>query len=174
MSSESASRPKPKLSSEEFRRACGRFSTGVAIASVMDSQGAPHGLTVSSFTSVSLDPPLILICLGHEVTSIDIFREASHFAINILAEDQREISMRFARKGQDRFDGLKWRRGESGAPLLAGVLAEIECAVRGRVPAGDHDILIGEMSSGRVHRGEPLVHYASRYRRLAPTAKDAG
>jgi flavin reductase (DIM6/NTAB) family NADH-FMN oxidoreductase RutF len=170
MSSESAWRPSRKLSGEEFRRACGRFSTGVAIASVMDSQGAPHGLTVSSFTSVSLDPPLILICLGHEVTSIDIFRKASHFAINILAEDQRDLSTRFARKGHDRFDGLEWRRGESGAPLLAGVLAEIECALYQRVPAGDHDILIGEMLSVRVHRGEPLVYFASRYRRLAPGA----
>ena len=100
MSSESAGRPAPKLSSEQFRQACGRFATGVAIASVMDSQGTPHGLTVSSFTSVSLDPPLILICVGHEVTSIDVFRKASHFAINILAEDQREISTRFARKAR--------------------------------------------------------------------------
>lgn len=168
MSSEAVSRPAPGLSSEEFRRACARFATGVAIASVMDSQGIPHGLTVNSFTSVSLDPPLILICLGHEVTSIDIFRMASHFAINILAEDQREISTRFARKGHDRFDGLEWRRGESGAPLLAGVLAEMECALHRRIPAGDHDILIGEMLRGRVHRGEPLVYYASRYRHLAP------
>jgi flavin reductase (DIM6/NTAB) family NADH-FMN oxidoreductase RutF len=170
MSSESAGRPARKLSSEQFRQACGRFATGVAIASVMDSQGTPHGLTVSSFTSVSLDPPLILICLGHKVTSIDVFRKASDFAINILAEDQREIAARFARKGQDRFDGLEWRLGESGAPLLAGVLAEIECALRRRVPAGDHDILIGEMWSMRVHRGEPLAYYAGRYRRLAPGA----
>jgi flavin reductase (DIM6/NTAB) family NADH-FMN oxidoreductase RutF len=168
MSSESTSGPAPRLSSEEFRRACGRFSTGVAVASVLDAQGMPHGLTVSSFTSVSLHPPLILICLGHEVTSLELFRNASHFAINILAEDQREISTRFAHKGQDRFDGLAWRRGETGAPLLAGVLAEIECAVHHRIQAGDHDILIGEMVSGQVHGGEPLLHYASHYRRLAP------
>ena len=168
MSSEADGRPAPGLSSEEFRRACARFPTGVAIASVMDSQGIPHGLTVNSFTSVSLDPPLILVCLGHEVTSIDVFRAASHFAINILAEDQREISTRFAHKGYDRFDGLEWRRGESGAPLLAGVLAEIECALYRRIPAGDHDILIGEVLRGRVHKGEPLVYFGSRYRRLAP------
>jgi len=173
MSSEADGRPAPELSSEEFRRACARFPTGVAIASVMDSQGIPHGLTVNSFTSVSLDPPLILICLGHEVTSIDVFREASHFAINVLAEDQREISTRFARKGHDRFDDLDWRRGESGAPLLAGVLAEIECALYRRVPAGDHDILIGEMLRGQIHTGDPLVYFGSRYRRLAPAQDSA-
>jgi flavin reductase (DIM6/NTAB) family NADH-FMN oxidoreductase RutF len=160
--------PAPGLASEEFRRACGRFPTGVAIASVMDSQETPHGLTVNSFTSVSLTPPLILICLGHEVTSLDVFRTASHFAINILAEDQREISARFARQGHDRFDGVEWRRGEYGAPLLEGVLAEIECALRRAIPAGDHDILLGEVLRVRVHKGDPLVHYASRYRRLAP------
>ena len=168
MSSEADSRPAPRLSSEEFRRACGRFATGVTIASVMDAQGIPHGLTVSSFTSVSLDPPLILICLGHAVTSIDTFRAASHFGINVLAEDQRSSSERFARKGHDRFDGLEWRRGESGAPLLADVLADIECALYRRVTAGDHDILIGEMLCGRVHKGDPLVYYGSRYRQLAP------
>ncbi|MGA3096166.1 MAG: flavin reductase family protein [Bryobacteraceae bacterium] len=168
MSSEADAGPAPGLSSEQFRRTCAHFPTGVAIASVMDRQGIPHGLTVNSFTSVSLDPPLILICLGHEVTSIDIFRAASHFAINILGEDQREISTRFARQGQGRFDGLEWRRGEFGAPLLAGVLAEIECALYRRIPVGDHDILIGEMLRGRVHKGEPLVYYGSRYRQLAP------
>ena len=168
MSSDGIERPAPGLSSEEFRRACARFSTGVAIASVMDAQGVPHGLTVNSFTSVSLDPPLILICLGHAVTSIDLFRAASHFAINILAESQRELSVRFARAGERRFDGLEWRRGECGAPLLTGALAEIECAVYRRIPAGDHDILIGEMLRGRVEQGEPLVYYGSRYRRLAP------
>jgi flavin reductase (DIM6/NTAB) family NADH-FMN oxidoreductase RutF len=140
----------------------------VAVASVTDSQGTPHGLTVNSFTSVSLAPPLILICLGREVTSIDVFRTASHFAINILAEDQGEISMRFARQAHHRFEGLEWRRGEYGAPMLAGVLAEMECALRRAIPAGDHDILLGEVLRVRIHKGDPLVHYASRYRHLAP------
>jgi flavin reductase (DIM6/NTAB) family NADH-FMN oxidoreductase RutF len=168
MSSEAISRLAPGLSSEEFRRVCARFPTGVAIAGVMDSQGTPHGLTVSSFTSVSLTPPLILICLGHQASSIEIFRTASHFSIGVLGEDRRDLAARFARQGHDRFDGLEWRRGEFGAPLLAGVLAEMECAVHSRVPAGDHDILIGEMLRGQVHKGDPLLHYASRYRRLAP------
>src|SRR5690349_9317331 len=91
------------VTSEEFRRACGRFATGVTVATVIDRKGVPHGLTVSSFTSVSLDPPLILICLGHAVTVIDAFRGASHFGINVLEESQRDLSERFARRGFDRF-----------------------------------------------------------------------
>ena len=155
------------VTSEEFRRACGRFATGVAIASVMDPEGTPHGLTVSSFASVSLFPPLVLICLGHEVTSIEIFRASPCFGINVLAESQRDLSDRFARKGYDRFDGLPWERGSTGVPLLTGVLATIECAVEQRTAAGDHDILVGRMLRARVADGEPLIHFASRYRALA-------
>jgi flavin reductase (DIM6/NTAB) family NADH-FMN oxidoreductase RutF len=155
------------VANEEFRRACGRFATGVTIASVVDAQGTPHGLTVSSFTSVSLDPPLILICLGHRVSVMDAFRASAHFGINVLAENQRDLAERFARQGQDRFDGLKWRRGKTGVPLLPGVLAAIECAVRQRFTAGDHDILVGEMVRARVADGAPLIHFASHYRRLA-------
>jgi flavin reductase (DIM6/NTAB) family NADH-FMN oxidoreductase RutF len=154
------------VTSAEFRRACGRFATGVAIASVLDARGTPHGLTVSSFTSASLDPPLILICLGHRVSAIDAFRAAAHFGINVLAEDQRDLAERFARQGQDRFDGLKWRRGQTGVPMLAGVLAAIECAVRQRIAAGDHDVFIGEMVGARVAAGRPLIHFASYYRCL--------
>lgn len=154
------------VTSAEFRHACGRFATGVTIATVLDAEGLPHGLTVNSFSSVSLEPPLVSICLGHAVTVIDYFRESRHFGINILAEGQQELSDRFARKGLDRFDGVEWYRGETGAPLLPGVLAAIECAQRHRVTAGDHDIFIAEMLSARVSDGQqPLLYFASRYRR---------
>jgi flavin reductase (DIM6/NTAB) family NADH-FMN oxidoreductase RutF len=152
---------------DEFRRACGRFATGVTIATVLDAQGMPHGLTVSSFTSVSLEPPLILICLGHAVTIVDTFREATHFGINVLSAGQQDLSDRFARKGHDRFNGLPWTRGETGVPLLPGVLAAIECSVEQRVTSGDHDILIGRMIHARVADGEPLLYFASRYRALS-------
>ena len=155
------------VTSGEFRRACGRFATGVTIASVLDGEGTPHGLTVSSFVSVSLDPPLVLICLGHAVSVIDIFRASPYFGINVLAANQRELSERFARKGYDRFNGLAWERGETGVPLLPGVLAAIECAVERRVTAGDHDIFVAQMVAARVSNGEPLIHFASRYRCLA-------
>jgi flavin reductase (DIM6/NTAB) family NADH-FMN oxidoreductase RutF len=166
MSSERNGGSPASVSSDLFRRACGRFATGISIATVLDPVGEPHGLTVSSFTSVSLEPPLILICLGHAVSCIEIFRAASHFGINVLGEDQRPLSEHFARKGHDRFGSLEWRRGETGVPLLPDVLAVMECALKRRVTAGDHDIFIGEMVHAHVREGSPLVHYASRYRRL--------
>jgi flavin reductase (DIM6/NTAB) family NADH-FMN oxidoreductase RutF len=154
------------VSAQEFRLACGRFATGVTIASVLDSEGTPHGLTVNSFSSVSLEPPLILICLGHAVTMIDAFRESRFFGISVLKEHQREISDRFAQKGHDRFNGTKWHAGETGVPLLDDTLAEMELAVRHRFAAGDHDILVGEMISARISDGEPLIYFGSRYRGL--------
>ncbi len=108
------------MTSDEFRHACGRFATGVTIATVLDADGLPHGLTVNSFTSVSLSPPLISICLGHAVTVIDSFRESKYFGINVLADNQQALSDRFARKGQDRFEGLEWVRGENGRPCCRG------------------------------------------------------
>jgi flavin reductase (DIM6/NTAB) family NADH-FMN oxidoreductase RutF len=167
MSSErSGDRFRP-LSSDEFRRACSRFATGVTIASVLDSRGAPHGLTVNSFASVSLSPPLVLICLGHTATMIEVFRAARYFGISVLSESQRELAERFARQGHDRFTGARWHSGATGAPLLDDSLAEIECAAHHRFTAGDHDILVGETVAARVSQGEPLIYYASRYRELA-------
>jgi (E)-2-((N-methylformamido)methylene)succinate hydrolase len=166
MSSErSGDRFRP-LSKDEFRRACSRFATGVTIASVLDSSGTPHGLTVNSFSSVSLTPPLVLICLGHAVTMIEAFRAARYFGLSMLSESQRELSERFARKGHDRFTGTRWHAGATGVPLLDDSLAEIECAARHRFTAGDHDILVGELVGARVSDGKPLVYYASRYHTL--------
>jgi flavin reductase (DIM6/NTAB) family NADH-FMN oxidoreductase RutF len=159
--------PAATVTSEEFRHACGRFPTGITIASVVDLQGTPHGLTVSSFTSVSLEPPLILICLGHLVTMIEAFRAATHFGVNVLGESQQDLSERFARKGHDRFLGVKWYPGRSGVPLIEGALAAIECQVHQRFLSGDHDILVGRMLHANVIEGTPLVHWASQYRRLA-------
>ena len=167
MSSEAFGDSISPVASEDFRRACGRFTTGISIATVLDAQGAPHGLTVSSFTSVSLDPPLVSICLGHAVTLIEIFRAASFFGINVLAEEQRHLSERFARRGHDRFDGVDWRRGQYGVPLIPGVLAAMECKVERRVAVGDHDIFVGLMMCAQIAEGKPLLHFASGYRRLA-------
>jgi flavin reductase (DIM6/NTAB) family NADH-FMN oxidoreductase RutF len=155
------------VTSEEFRRGCGRFATGVTIASVLDAGGAPHGLTVNSFTSVSLEPPLILISLGHGVTAIQHFRTSKYFAINILSVGQRSLSDRFARKGQDRFDGTEWLPGVTGAPLLPDALAAIECAVYRIIPMGDHDLFVGEVVRATVAEGDPLLYFASGYRHLA-------
>jgi flavin reductase (DIM6/NTAB) family NADH-FMN oxidoreductase RutF len=154
------------VSSEEFRHACGRFATGVTVATVLDAAGLPHGLTVSSFTSVSLAPPLVSICLGHAVSLIDTFRAASFFGINILADDQQALSERFARKGHDRFEGVGWTPGDTGVPLISGALAGMECRVERRIPVGDHDIFIGQMVATRVQDGAPLLHFSGAYRKL--------
>jgi flavin reductase (DIM6/NTAB) family NADH-FMN oxidoreductase RutF len=154
------------VSADDFRRACGRFATGVCIATVLDREGTPHGLTVSSFTSVSLDPPLVLICLGHAVTMIDAFRGASHFGLNVLSAEQRDLSDRFARKGYDRFDGLAWERGATGAPLLPGALAQMELASHQRITSGDHDIFVGRMVRANVAEGDPLLYYTGGYREI--------
>jgi 4-hydroxyphenylacetate 3-hydroxylase, reductase component len=155
------------VSSEQFRHACGQFATGVVVAAVIDTAGAPHGLTVSSFTSVSLHPPLVLICLGHAVTNIEQFRQASHFGLSILGEEERRISDRFAQKGHDRFDGVEWRRGETGVPLLMHALATLECAAHQRFTSGDHDILVGEVVRIHAKDGAPLIHFEGRYRKLS-------
>ena len=166
MSSEGFSgRPAP-VSSEEFRRACGRFATGVTVATVLDAGGVPHGLTVSSFTSVSLSPPMVSICLGHGVSLIEMFRAATCFGINILAGSQRHLAERFARKGHDRFQGVAWTPGETGVPLIDDALAAIECRVEQRIPVGDHDILVGRMVATRVAEDAPLLHFAGGYRKL--------
>jgi flavin reductase (DIM6/NTAB) family NADH-FMN oxidoreductase RutF len=166
MSSEGVASRMAGVSSDEFRRACGRFATGIAVAAVMDDLGVPHGLTVSSFTSVSLEPPLILICLGHAVTNIEEFRRSRHLGLSFLCEEQRYLSDRFAQKGHDRFDGVAWYVGETGAPLLADSLAAIECAAYQRFTSGDHDIIVGEVIRTDVREGSPLIYFASRYRRL--------
>jgi flavin reductase (DIM6/NTAB) family NADH-FMN oxidoreductase RutF len=170
MSSEGVQDRTRRVSGEDFRRACGRFTTGVTIASVVDREGTPHGLTVNSFTSVSLDPPLVLVALAHSASVMEAFRDARFFAVNVLSAAQRALSERFARKGHDRFDGLDWHAGETGAPLLADTLAEIECAVRYRFTAGDHDLIVGEMVRTEVREGDPLLYFAGRYRKLSGSA----
>jgi flavin reductase (DIM6/NTAB) family NADH-FMN oxidoreductase RutF len=166
MSSEGSGARLAPIASDEFRRACGRFATGVTVATVLDAKGRPHGLTVNSFTSVSLAPPLVLITMGRSVSVIDAFRGAEFFGINMLGAGQRAIAELFARKNHDRFAGTPWHRGKTGAPLLAGVLATLECAVRQRIPGGDHEILLGEVLHTHVTEGSPLVFYASAYREL--------
>jgi flavin reductase (DIM6/NTAB) family NADH-FMN oxidoreductase RutF len=154
------------VSSDEFRHACGRFATGVTIAGAMDQNGVPHGLTVNSFSSVSLDPPLILICLGHGIAAIDVFRGARHFGLSVLRESQRALSERFAAPIDNRFGSLAWRQGKTGAPLLDNALAQIECATVRRISVGDHDIFVGEVTAISVEQGEPLIYFASEYRKL--------
>ena len=123
-------------------------------------------MTVNSFTSVSLDPPLVLVCIDHKARILDHFQKSDLFAINILRETQQELSMRFARPGEDRFGAVEWYAGDTGAPLIPNALSTLECTVFQRVEAGDHTILIGEVVSAIRHEGRPLLYFSSSYQIL--------
>ncbi len=155
-----------KIEKQQFRRICGKFASGITIATVRETAGPCHGMTANSFTSVSLVPPLVLVCVDHRARILEIFRASEYFGINILGAGQRPLSDRFAGSGYDRFEGVDWFPGQTGVPLLPGVLATIECARSNIVTAGDHDILIGEVLHANCQDGDPLVFYCSQYRAL--------
>lgn len=150
-----------------FRRVCGAFATGVGVATVIGRDGKPHGLTVNSFTSVSLHPPLILICIGHRAATHGPFSTAASFAVNFLDETQQPLSERFASSHPARFEGLRWSCGATGAPVLEDALAVLECETWRRMDAGDHTVFFGLVKEARVRDGRPLLYFGGSYRRLA-------
>ena len=146
-----------------FRQACARYATGITISTAIASDGTPHGFTANSFTSVSLEPPLVLICIDRKANIIDLFRTAKYFGINVLEASQQELSNRFAGRGQDRFESVNWNPGSHGVPLLEGALAHFECRLENVIEAGDHDIFIGEVLRSEFSDGDPLLYFKSRY-----------
>ena len=154
------------VSKEEFRRALGHFASGVTVVTSKGEDGLLRGITVSAFSSVSLDPPLVLICIDKKASLHDHLKEGRHFAVNILADDQEIISRRFASKEADRFEGLGHREGGTGAPLINGALATIECRIVHAYPGGDHTIIVGEVLATEVIEGGPLAYFRGGYVRL--------
>ena len=152
--------------SDVFRRVCGRFATGITVVSVLDCNGRPHGITVNSFASVSLDPPLVMVSLSLRNSALEHFLESAHFGINVLADDQEHHSRRFAKHGEDRFEGVNWQGAESGAPLIDGALAHLECARERWFEAGDHAVLIGQVLRAGCREGRPLLYFQSGYASL--------
>lgn len=150
-----------------FRRTCAQFATGVTVVTTLDSEGHPHGLTVNSFSSVSLEPPLVLVSIDLRNAILGHFISSEWFAINVLAEHQEELSRRFSSPSENRFHHVEWTTGSSGVPLLTGVLAQLECSVVRTFEAGDHTVLIGEVHGAGYREGKPLVFFDSGYRRLA-------
>jgi flavin reductase (DIM6/NTAB) family NADH-FMN oxidoreductase RutF len=174
MSSNPVTVPRKGVGPQAFLRACAQFTTGVAITTVLDSAGAPHGMTVNSFTSVSLEPPLVLVCIDHKARILEHLERTEFFAINILRENQQPLSRCFARPGEDRFGTVEWYPGETGVPLIPNALATLECAVFQRLKSGDHTIIIGEVVSAIRHEGRPLLYFSSGYRTLEnPQSKPA-
>jgi flavin reductase (DIM6/NTAB) family NADH-FMN oxidoreductase RutF len=154
----------PSFSAEQFRSALGMFATGVTIVTARTEDGGVIGLTANSFNSVSLTPPLVLWSLSRAAASMPVFSAGSHYAINVLAADQKELAERFARKGADRWEGVTFDGGAGGAPLLHGAAATFECFNRSRYEEGDHVIFVGEVERCS-HRGgaSPLLFHGGRY-----------
>ena len=130
-----------------LRASFGRFMTGVTVVTASDENGVPVGFTANSFTSVSLNPPLLLVCPGRHLSSFDVFERAEHFAVSILAEGQEAVSNLFASSIGNRFDGCDWTLDLNGCPMITGRAAGFSCSVHNRIPSGDHSVLIGRVEA---------------------------
>jgi 3-hydroxy-9,10-secoandrosta-1,3,5(10)-triene-9,17-dione monooxygenase reductase component len=160
------------LDPTEFRRALGSFATGVTIITTRDASGEPVGLTVNSFSSVSLNPPLVLWSLANNALSLPAFRDNGHWAVHVLASDQEALSGRFARRGEDKFNGLDCDEGAGGVPLLKGCMARFQCRTATQYEGGDHLIFIGEVLSFDRSETPPLVFHGGRYAHATPRDAD--
>ncbi len=150
----------------EFRRIMGHFASGVTVVTVC-REGFCHGITVSSFCSLSLEPPLVLICIDRRYASHEMIQQAGVFAVNILAEGGESLSRHFASREPDKFAKVAYTLGQSGAPLLTDALATIECQLVDQFPGGDHSIFVGEIITGAVQDdGRPLLYFRSGYHQL--------
>lgn len=156
------------VSPEEFKQVLGRWTTGVTIVTARSGDRV-HGMTVSAFTEVSLDPPLVLVCADKSSNTLPVIEEGRVFAVNILARGQEALSNRFASKKDEwkRFEGLEVEHGPTGAPLIAGALAQLDCRVVHAHEHGDHVVYVGEVESARWSDAEPLLHSRGAYGRFA-------
>ncbi len=152
-----------------YRDVMGSFPTGVTVMTILRGDGTRIGVTASSFNTVSLDPPLILWSLALKAPSLAAFREAEFFAVNVLAAEQADVALQFARPSEDKFAGVETIAGQSGVPLIRGALAHVECRIAARYPGGDHEIMLGEVITlgRRVEEGVPLVFQRGAFHRLA-------
>jgi flavin-dependent trigonelline monooxygenase, reductase component len=146
-----------------IRGAFSNFLTGVTVVCTIDRNGRARGFTANSFTSVSLDPPLVLVCLAKTASSHDIFRQCDSFSVNVLSEQQRELSKVFASKSADKFSKVDIRSAATGAPVIAGCLSWFDCTVFDCVEAGDHIILVGRVESFLGGQGAPLGFWRGNY-----------
>ncbi len=152
---------------DTFRSIMGSFAAGVTVVTTVDGQGNPFGLTVTAFSSVSMAPPLALVCIDKDTTSHPHFASSELFAINFLSAGQEDVSNRFASSTADKFGETKWRAGELGAPILEGTLGFAECRVVHAYDGGDHTIFVGQIERAETSPGEPLMYYRGAYRRLS-------
>jgi flavin reductase (DIM6/NTAB) family NADH-FMN oxidoreductase RutF len=157
----------PPIDAQTFRHALSRFPSGVTVVTVRDDAGRDYGMTVSAFASLSLEPPLVLVCIGDDATIAGAVAAAGQFAVSVLSETQDELARRFAEPDVDRFTGTKVTRGTTGLALIDGSAVQLECAIVARHRGGDHTIVVGEvLAATAVEDGRPLVYQRGEYRRL--------
>lgn len=150
-----------------LRQAMGCFATGVTVVTALASNGEPVGLTANSFTSVSLDPPLLLVCPARNAGTTRVLEDTEHFAVNVLGTDQKDLSQVFATKGADRFGEVDVETWDYGVPIIPGSLANFECRKFALHEGGDHMILVGEVERVRFQPNrDPLLYFGGKYRRL--------
>lgn len=149
--------------SDAYRRALSQFATGITVVTTRSAQGEPAGITVNSFNSVSLDPPLVLWSLALHASTFDTFGRAERYLVNVLAADQIDLAKRFATAGRDGFGPTRWRATDSGLPRIDGCVAWFECTRRSRYEEGDHVILVGRVERFESARGTPLIFHDGRY-----------
>ena len=150
-----------------FRQVMGNFATGITVVTTRDANGNPYGLTVNSFTSVSLDPVLVLVCLDNRLSGLDSFKNSKHFGVSILSDRQEDISRMFAKKDSERPSSIYFE-GKLGLPLIRQSLAVMECEVKNVYAGGDHQIFLGEVMAAEVlHPEGTLLYFRGKYHRLS-------
>lgn len=160
--------PLMSVGHEEFRKVMSQFVSGVTVVTTVDNTGKMWGATVSAFSSLSMDPPLCLVCLDHRSESLSVLRESKRFAVNFLNAQQADVSNQFARPSDDKFKDIAWTLGsETGCPLLSDALAGMECDVHEMITGGDHDIIIGRLRSTYILSQDPLLYWNGNYGTIA-------
>lgn len=154
------------IGQDEFRAALGRFASGVTVVTTRDANGVPHGITVSAFCSVSLNPPLILICVEKITGSHSVIRDSGVFVVNVLDRSQQALSEHFASTHPHKFECIDYHTGASGIPMLGDALVSLECRVQQTCDGGDHTIYIAEVESAEIKDGSPLVYFHGNYRQI--------
>lgn len=156
----------PEIDTRAFRDCCGRFATGVTVITTRAPDGRPVGMVANSFSSVSLEPALVLWSIGLGAPSLSAFRAHSGFAINVMGVEDQALTMQFARPSDDKFAGVDWYNGYAGVPVLDRALAVFECRTVNRMAGGDHEIFLGEVQAFAEREGEPLLFHRGQFRAL--------
>ena len=154
------------IDKNELRRVMGHFATGVTVITTISKAGEPYGLTANAFSSLSLEPPLLLVCVDKKAESYPYFEESKVFTVNILSDSQEALSRRFAVSGGDKFQNVAYHTGANGAPIIDGNIGYIECKLYAAYDGGDHTIYLGEIQQAETRDAKPLVFFRGGYRSL--------